>query len=520
MNIYKGLIAYLRKMPTSAIIAFLVSMVLCFLLLTVAAYNRYRVERIATELLFLEKSRQINGTILELLARLRIVSFNISQNHCSDTDMLLMLSYLVDDPLILSLKIAPEGRVLLVYPVEGNEALIGLDFFEYNPGYSYQSKNLATMAKETGEIVLGGPFMVAQAGQYMIAKSSVFINSSCGAECFWGIVSMTIYYPQILHSDQSIAYTIWRIYPDSNEVQMLFGSEIYTIIDFKESYIDIPFYIINADWNFRIWAYHTRYTPLEITIALVASILMSILLAAFVKKRHELKKIHSQNLLEKHMMAMKLLVSSLERQDHSSQEEKKRWALFKHDIRHFNSMMLSYINSGDYEGMLKLMADINTGILKTENITTLQVIVGHRLIDGVLCHFIDIGKELGIDVVVQMQRIERTSVNLTELAVTLSNALENAVNACKKAPEGQQAYIKIIGRQHEEQYLIEIANTCFEKVDFNPSTGFPLRSFEGREAFMPEEGFGTQSIAYFAETNNAHLEFEYIDGWFRLRLLI
>jgi len=508
------IIAYLRKLPVYSIVTFLCSMILCSLLLAAAAHNRYHIARAASEQLMIEKSGQINDAMLELLTELRIISYILAHNYCTDADIILLASALTDNPSVLSIKIAPNGIISYVYPKEGNEPLIGLDFFEYNPGFSYETINLAEMAKESRDVVLGGPFMVPQAEQHMIGKFPVYISEPCVADYFWGIIGMMIYYPQVLYnsglhqlSEDGISCAIWRIYPDNNEVQMLYDS------GFGTTYTDLPFYIANASWNFRIWDYHSRYTPLEIGIAVIASILISVLLAAFVKKRYELKKLHSQNLLERHIIAMKLLVSSLEKQDHTAQEEKKRWALFRHDIRHFHKMMLTCINNGDTEGMRKLIDEIDTGISKIENVITLQVIVGHRLVDGVLCHFMDAGKELGIDVTVQMQKIEHTSVNMTELAVTLSNSLENAVNACKKMPEGEQRAIKVIGVQYEKHYLIEISNTCPYAVEFDPDTGLPHSSEDGG-------GFGTQSIAYFAEMNNAHLQLEYKDGWYLMRLLL
>lgn len=82
---------------------------------------------------------------------------------------------------------APNLVIKYMYPIEGNEAVIGVD-------YRTLPLQIGTVmqAKESRKVVLAGPLRLVQGGEGMIARSPVFIHDADGKERFWGIVSAVI----------------------------------------------------------------------------------------------------------------------------------------------------------------------------------------------------------------------------------------------------------------------------------------------------------------------------------------
>ena len=505
-----------RKISPRTIGVFLLVIFLCFLLIFITVFNRIQVERLTMEQLISEKSVRINDVMLRLLHRTHHLAMYIQHNYGEVRDFAQVASMFVDDPAILNILMAPDGVVTDIFPSTGNEAVLGLDFFSEGAGNAE-----AVMSKETRQLVLGGPFMGVQGEMLIVGRLPVFINDPDGQERFWGIVSVTLAYPQALYGAGLVEleimgfdYEIWRVNPDDQEMQLIASSD-HNISSYVR-YIERQISILNADWYFRILTVRAWYTFPETWIPIVASIILSLLFAVVVQSYDNTKKmkaLHDKSILEKHMVAMKLLVSSLEQQDNTARQHRKEASLFRHDIRHTASMILFSMANGDNEGARKLINDIDANIRRIESAETAMVITGHSLIDAVLCHCIDEGKASGITVDVQMQSIENLSADRTELAVTIANALENALNACKKIPPDGGRVIKITGTQQGRQYFIEVANTYVGKILFDPITELPLGKEEGH-------GFGTQSIAFFAQKYEGVLQYECEDHWLRMRLLI
>jgi len=209
---------------------------------------------------------------------------------------------------------------------------------------------------------------------------------------------------------------------------------------------------------------------------------------------------------------MNLLAHSLEQQDKVSRRHRKEAALFRHDLRHVGNMVLFCMDSGDYEGARKLIQGLDENIHKIESNELLINFTGHSLVDSAIHHCLDAGKASDISVQVNVQRFSEINADPKELAVALSNALENAVNACKKIPDVGNRKISVIGNLHGSQYFIEVANTFHGEILFDTENRIPRREYGN--------GFGTQSILYFAQKYDALLEYEVENGWLKLQLLI
>jgi diguanylate cyclase (GGDEF)-like protein len=82
---------------------------------------------------------------------------------------------------------APDLVISLMYPIEGNEKAIGLDYRK-----NEAQRAAALRARDRRELVLAGPVDLAQGGRGFIGRIPVFVPSAGGGDRFWGIVSAVI----------------------------------------------------------------------------------------------------------------------------------------------------------------------------------------------------------------------------------------------------------------------------------------------------------------------------------------
>lgn len=83
--------------------------------------------------------------------------------------------------------VAPEMVIRMVYPVQGNEKAVGLDYRKVPEQFEK-----ADLARTRGELVLDGPLQLIQGGSGLIGRLPVFINGNSGEKRFWGLVSAVI----------------------------------------------------------------------------------------------------------------------------------------------------------------------------------------------------------------------------------------------------------------------------------------------------------------------------------------
>lgn len=82
---------------------------------------------------------------------------------------------------------APDLVVSLMYPMEGNEQAMGLDYRK-----NERQRAAALRARDERKLVLAGPVELKQGGQGFIGRFPVFVPSAGNTERFWGIISAVV----------------------------------------------------------------------------------------------------------------------------------------------------------------------------------------------------------------------------------------------------------------------------------------------------------------------------------------
>lgn len=96
---------------------------------------------------------------------------------------------LIDNqPEINNIAAAPDLIVHMVYPLEGNQQVMNLDYRQLPAQLPSVLK-----AKESGQVVLTGPVQLVQGGLGLIGRLPVYIQNMSGQREFWGIVSTVMH---------------------------------------------------------------------------------------------------------------------------------------------------------------------------------------------------------------------------------------------------------------------------------------------------------------------------------------
>jgi diguanylate cyclase (GGDEF)-like protein/PAS domain S-box-containing protein len=82
---------------------------------------------------------------------------------------------------------APGLVISLMYPLEGNEQAMGLDYSR-----DERQRDAVLRARDTRRMVLAGPVELHQGGQGFIGRFPVFLNRDTPDEKFWGVIAAVI----------------------------------------------------------------------------------------------------------------------------------------------------------------------------------------------------------------------------------------------------------------------------------------------------------------------------------------
>ena len=111
---------------------------------------------------------------------------------------------------------------------------------------------------------------------------------------------------------------------------------------------------------------------------------------------------------------------------------------------------------------------------------------------------------------------EKLACDQTDLAIVISNLLENSLNASEAIPRdiagGEEARFIRFSAQSDNRLLMSIENPVRGTVEFD-GEGNPLPKVEGH-------GLGTRSVLAFAERNHALVDYRIRDDVFIVRIIV
>ncbi len=180
----------------------------------------------------------------------------------------------VKDETGVSLKnfaVAPDGVVSDVYPLNGNESLIGFDFLDTSLTGNLEAKE----AYENGSTILTNPFELIQGGIGMGGRAPVALrNGETGS--FWGLVTVTIDFDNLIDvlgldnlQGMGVDYSLSYIDPDGNE-QFMHG-----VGELGKNTVKTQFNVRNLTWVIEVEPSKGWFSVWNITLALLIILLLS-----------------------------------------------------------------------------------------------------------------------------------------------------------------------------------------------------------------------------------------------------
>ena len=205
---------------------------------------------------------------------------------------------------------------------------------------------------------------------------------------------------------------------------------------------------------------------------------------------------------------LSLQVSALRRQQDMAARSEEKIRLYRHDMRFTLHTLTAMLERGGTAGALEYLGKSDAKLTGT----VLTHYCKSPVLDALLAYYEEQAQDRNIEMHIRIALGPELPVDETELSTVFANALENAIHACEKLPEGTSRRIEVsaVSAPH---FCVEIANTCDGKAAFD-GEGFPI-------THAPGHGIGTRSIAAFFSKHKAVYQYSVMeDGMFRLRFLI
>lgn len=159
------------------------------------------------------------------------------------------------------------------------------------------------------------------------------------------------------------------------------------------------------------------------------------------------------------------------------------------------------IASHERQKALHLIEDIGTALNKTKRRQYCQ----NTLVNAALATYLTRAEELKIPVTARIVvPQERAGLSL-DMAVVLSNLIENAIHASEKQPKGQQAISLLT--LYQGDILSVLVKNRFDGQVILDDQGLPVTKAKGH-------GIGMKSLDHFRQTYDASVLCTYEDGWF------
>ena len=160
---------------------------------TLQQQSKLDIERIST--IYATRTESfINSVFHKTDVLAAVVKLNQGNINKETFDAIARLVYQKDSG-IRGIQYMPAAVVTYSYPLEGNEGVMGKDFFKIP-----ERKKDVWLAIDTKSIALSGPYHLIQGGLGVVARNPVFLTDAQGQEYFWGFSAIILDLPEALDS--------------------------------------------------------------------------------------------------------------------------------------------------------------------------------------------------------------------------------------------------------------------------------------------------------------------------------
>ena len=212
---------------------------------------------------------------------------------------------------------------------------------------------------------------------------------------------------------------------------------------------------------------------------------------------------HTAEVNRNNLLAQQLY--SLREYTRLTEEKRQTLRVLRHDLRHYNRLLSTLLDSGRIREAKQLVDKQATEIEHT----TMQEFCANDLINATLSiyHYHLGNLEIPLQQKVNLPR-EMSGMD-TDVAILLSNLLENALHASMQQPVTDRM-IKVSAQYTDGQFVLSVANRFREPLQID-SEGLPYSD-------EPGHGMGMISLRTFIRKYNAQCDLRQQDGWVTVML--
>ncbi len=192
----------------------------------------------------------------------------------------------------------------------------------------------------------------------------------------------------------------------------------------------------------------------------------------------------------------------------SLRESEKLARRYRHDLRHHLQYVSACISNGQTEQAQQYISEIYREIEAQK----VNRYCENEAANLILSSFAGRAQSIGVKMTVSGTLPAFILLSDTDLCVILSNALENALTACKDiVVSGGEATIDVRFYERENRFFLQVTNPCNKTVQFK--NDIPVSD-------RPNHGIGVQSICAIVQKHGGVSAFSVKDGQFILRLSV
>lgn len=170
--------------------------------------------------------------------------------------------------------------------------------------------------------------------------------------------------------------------------------------------------------------------------------------------------------------------------------------IFRHDARHRDSILISYLENGDVEGAKEFLKKELVEIEKNAKIPFCE----NTLINAVLSEYRTKAEQEGLEFSARIQMPKELACDEAEFCVMLSNLLENSLDAAK-------SYIAISIKHLNHQLSLNVKNDYEGELKKSAANNYLTTKPQG-------SGLGLKSVEAILKSNSGFLKIEDTDGVF------
>lgn len=178
--------------------------------------------------------------------------------------------------------------------------------------------------------------------------------------------------------------------------------------------------------------------------------------------------------------------------------------LYRHDMRHHLKVLSGMAQQNNSAEILEYIENLN----ESAELCTPETFCKNPAVNAVLSEYINRAKNIGCRTEHKIFIPENLPFELPDVCIILSNALDNALNACEKCPEDKR-YMDLLADFSDDRKLkISVRNSCADIVELD-AEGLPVVVTR-----TDGHGIGLRGVKKIVEKYNGFICCSYENGEF------